>query len=130
MVNISVNLSVNLSVNFSVNLSVNLSGEPYLLTLFANLQFFLHKVAFEIHFEEKVQVRVRSATIIKWGCAHVWRCEVRACDAKDGHNPCLVKFWECFDLKENEIELRFRFLDKIVPKTSEIELDWNAFNEK
>ena len=50
---------------FSVNLSVNLSGEPYLLTLFANLQFFLHKVAFEIHFEEKVRVRVRSATVIK-----------------------------------------------------------------
>ena len=60
-----VNLSVNLSVNFSVNLSVNLSGEPYLLTLFANLQFFSHKVAFEIHFEEKVRVRVQSATIIK-----------------------------------------------------------------
>ena len=43
IVNLSVNLSVNLVVNFSVNLSVNLSGEPYLLTLFANLQFFFNK---------------------------------------------------------------------------------------
>ena len=51
MVNLSVNLTVNLKVNLSVNFSVNLSGEPYLLTLFANLQFFSHKVAFEIHFE-------------------------------------------------------------------------------
>ena len=80
-----------------MNLNVNLSGEPYLLTFFANLQFFLHKVAFEIHFEEKVRVRVRSAIIIKLGCAHVcvrtdfWTCEVRACDAKNGRNPCLAK---------------------------------------
>ena len=43
MVNLGVNLSVKLSVNFSVNLSVNLSDEPYLLTLFANLQFFFTK---------------------------------------------------------------------------------------
>ena len=53
-------------------------------------------MAFKFHFEQNV--RVRSATTIKWGCAHVcvrtdfWTCEVRACDAKNGRNPCLDKF--------------------------------------